>query len=102
MAVVFGMDYIERQSKGEQALYLRSSRVLRRLSLGYTALLADIYWTRAAQYFGVQHHNGSGDFRLLAPLLEVTTELHPRLSPAYQFGAHFLAPYPPNAARLPA
>jgi hypothetical protein len=85
----------------QQALYLRSSKVLRRLSLGYTGLLADIYWTRAVQYFGAQHHNGSGDFRLLAPLLEVTTELDPRLFPAYQFGANFLAPKPPSGAGLP-
>ena len=28
------------------------------MSLGYTGLLADIYWTRAVQYFGEQHHSG--------------------------------------------
>jgi tetratricopeptide (TPR) repeat protein len=38
---------------------------------------------------------------LLAPLLEVTTELDPRLLPAYQFGANFLAPKPPGGAGLP-
>src|SRR5260370_32419347 len=64
-------------------------------------MVADIYWTRAVQYFGEQHHNGSSDFRLLAPLLEVTTELDPRLFPAYQFGANFLAPKPPSGAGLP-
>ena len=85
-----------RVSVAQEALYLRSSKVLRRLSLGYTGLLADIYWTRAVQYFGEQHHSGSGDFRLLAPLLEVTTELDPRLFPAYEFGANFLAPKPPE------
>ncbi len=53
------------------------------------------------QYFGEQHHSGSGDFRLLAPLLDVTTELDPKLLPAYQFGANFLAPKPPNGAGLP-
>ena len=31
-------------------------KALRRMSLGYTGLLADIYWTRAVQYFGYQHH----------------------------------------------
>ncbi len=101
MAMLYAIDHTQRQSTAQQALYLRSSRVLRRLSLGYTGLLADIYWTRAVQYFGEQHHNGSGDFRLLAPLLEVTTELDPRILPAYQFGANFLAPKPPNGAGLP-
>ncbi len=106
MAALHGIDRqgIDRQrgnAVAQEALYVRSSSVLRRLSLGYTGLLADIYWTRAVQYFGVQHHNGSGDFRLLAPLLEVTTELDPKLLPAYQFGANFLAPKPPSGAGLP-
>ena len=101
MATLYAIDHLRRGSVAQEALYLRSSKVLRRLSLGYTGLLADIYWTRAVQYFGEQHHNGSSDFRLLAPLLEVTTELDPKLLPAYQFGANFLAPKPPNGAGLP-
>lgn len=95
------IDQFRRTAPPQQELYVRSARVLTRLSLGYTGLLADIYWTRAVQYFGDQHHSGSGDFRLLAPLLEVTTELDPKLLPAYQFGANFLAPKPPNGAGMP-
>ncbi|MGA8538461.1 MAG: hypothetical protein WB566_03130 [Terriglobales bacterium] len=101
IATLYAIDRTPRVSVAQEALYLRSSKVLRRLSLGYTGLVADIYWTRAVQYFGQQHHNGSSDFRLLAPLLEVTTELDPRLLPAYEFGANFLAPKPPNGAGLP-
>lgn len=101
VATLRGIDHTPKTTVAQEALYLRSTTVLRRLSLGYTGLLADIYWTRAVQYFGEQHHNGSGDFRLLAPLLEVTTELDPRLFPAYQFGANFLAPKPPSGAGLP-
>ena len=66
MASLFVIDHQRSNSAAQEALYLRSSKVLRRLSLGYTGLLADIYWTRAVQYFGEQHHSGSGDFRLLA------------------------------------
>lgn len=101
IATLNAIDRSRLRSVAQEALYLRSSNVLRRLSLGYTGLLADIYWTRAVQYFGEQHHSGSGDFRLLAPLLEITTELDPKLLPAYQFGANFLAPQPPNGAGLP-
>ncbi len=101
MAVLHAIDQLPRESIAQEALYLRSSKVLRRLCLGYTGLMADVYWTRAVQYFGTQHHNGSSDFRLLAPLLEVTTELDPKLLPAYQFGANLLAPQPPNGAGLP-
>ena len=101
IATLYVLDHMRRQSPAQEALYLRSPNALRRLSLGYTGLLADIYWTRAVQYFGDQHQTGTGDFRLLAPLLEVTTELDPRLMPAYQFGANFLAPKPPGGAGLP-
>jgi tetratricopeptide (TPR) repeat protein len=101
IAMLRAIDRAPLGTVAQEALYLRSSKVLRRLSLGYTGLLADIYWTRAVQYFGQQHHIGSSDFRLLAPLLEVTTELDPKLLPAYEFGANFLAPKPPNGAGLP-
>jgi len=101
MATLHAIVHMRRAAAAQEALYVRSSNVLRRMSLGYTGLLADIYWTRAVQYFGEQHHSGSSDFRLLAPLLEVTTELDPRLLPAYQFGANFLAPKPPSGAGLP-
>jgi tetratricopeptide (TPR) repeat protein len=101
MVALYAIDRLQRGSVAQEELYVRSSKALRRMSLGYTGLLADIYWTRAVQYFGEQHHSGSGDFRLLAPLLEVTTELDPKLLPAYQFGANFLAPKPPGGAGLP-
>jgi len=101
MAMLDAIDRLGRNAVTQEALYINSPKVLRRLSLGYTGLLADIYWTRAVQYFGTQHHKGSSDFRLLAPLLEVTTELDPRLLPAYQFGANFLAPKPPSGAGMP-
>src|ERR1035438_609726 len=101
MATLYAVDHQRYQAVAQGDLYIRSSKVLRRMSLGYTGLLADIYWTRAVQYFGEQHHHESGDFRLLAPLLEVTTELDPKLLPAYQFGANFLAPKPPSGAGLP-
>ncbi len=69
IATLNAIDHLRRGSVAQEALYVRSSTVLRRMSLGYTGLLADIYWTRAVQYFGEQHHSGSGDFRLLAPLI---------------------------------
>ncbi len=79
-------------------LYINSPTVLKRVSLGYDGLLADIYWTRAVQYFGNRHHNRAQSYNLLAPLLEITTTLDPHLLVAYQFGASFLAPKPPHGA----
>jgi tetratricopeptide (TPR) repeat protein len=95
------IDRLRLRPEVQQTLYIRSAKTLRRLSLGYTGLLADVYWTRAVQYFGFQHHHNSDDFRLLAPLLQVTAELDPHLIPPYQFGANFLAQKPPNGAGMP-
>ncbi len=75
--------------------------MLKRLSLGYDGLLADIYWTRAVQYFGGKHYEGAEHYDLLAPLLEITTALDPHLIVAYEFGSNFLAPKPPNGAGMP-
>ncbi len=101
VATLDQIDHMRRGAAAQAALYLRSPKMLRRMSLGYTGLMADIYWTRAVQYFGEQHHNHSSDFHLLAPLLEITTELDPGILPAYRFGANFLAPKPPNGAGAP-
>ena len=85
----------------QEVLYISSPAALKRLSLGYNGLLADIYWTRAVQYFGSKHFAGAQHYDLLAPLLEITTALDPRLTVAYEFGANFLAPPPPNGAGMP-
>ena len=36
----------------QEVLYISSPTLVKRMSLGYDGLLADIYWTRAVQYFG--------------------------------------------------
>ena len=95
------IDRLRMQPEMQQAVYVHSAKILRRLSLGYTGLLADIYWTRAVQYFGYQHLRKSNDFPLLVPLLQLSTELDPHLIPPYQFGTNFLAQKPPNGAGMP-
>ena len=85
----------------EEMLYIPSPAVVKRMSLGYTGLLADIYWTRAVQYFGRKHGMLSRDYRLLAPLLQITTQLDPHLTVAYEFGSIFLTQPPPQGAGDP-
>jgi hypothetical protein len=82
-------------------LYFLSAPTLRRLSLGYDGLAADIYWTRAVQYFGSRHQHQATSYEQLAPLLETATSLDPQLLVAYEFGANFLAPSPPAGAGMP-
>jgi hypothetical protein len=99
-----------------ESLYLTSGATLRRLSVGYSTLAADLYWIRAIQYYGstrlrvdqpearrrVQSAAQSvQDFPLLYPLLDLTTTLDPRFNIAYRFGAIFLAEPSPGGAGRP-
>jgi len=96
------LDQVRTTATLDEVLYLNSPKWVKRLSLGYSGLLADIYWTRAVQYFGGKHVTvAAKDYRLLYPLLEITTELDPKLIVAYQFGANFLGPKPPEGAGQP-
>jgi len=99
--VVHHLDAIRPQATLEEVLYIPSAKVLQHLSLGYTGLLADIYWTRAVQYFGRKHRLDSTRYDLLYPLLDITTTLDRNLVPAYMFGATFLTQKPPHGAGDP-
>ena len=85
----------------EDVLYISSPAVVKRMSLGYTGLMADIYWTRAVQYFGRKHILRSHEYKLLDPLLTITTQLDPHLTVAYEFGSIFLSEPPPDGAGDP-
>ena len=79
---------LEQQS---EELLLRSPSTIKNMSLGYDSLLADIYWTRAVQYYGKRIGNYGAKLDLLWPLLDITTTLDPHLIVAYRFGAIFLS-----------
>jgi hypothetical protein len=100
----------------EDSLYVTSGTMVRRLSVGFDALAADLYWIRAIQYYGgtkltLASAGGPGApavnadgaihaYPLLHPLLDLTTTLDPKFNIAYRFGAIFLAePYPGGAGR---
>ncbi len=83
-----------------EELLLRSGSAVRRMSLGYDSLLADIYWTRAVQYYGSRAGIEGARFELLWPLLDIATTLDSKLIIAYRFGAIFLSePSPAGAGR---
>ena len=88
------------ESEDDQ-LMLRSSRLVKGLSLEYAPLMADIYWTRVVQYFGNKQAANQVDLRLLWPLLDVTTVLDPELMPVYHFGSTFLSDASPRGAGRP-
>ena len=63
----------------QEVLYISSPTLLKRMSLGYDGLLADIYWTRAVQYYGDKRHGEEENARsgrlehyaMLDPLLDI-------------------------------
>jgi tetratricopeptide (TPR) repeat protein len=84
------------------ALYVRSGEFLKRASLSNAALLADVYWIRAIQYYGGTRRSKEAgkSYELLYPLLDIVTTLDAKFSIAYRFGAVFLAePYPGGPGR---
>lgn len=89
-------------------LNLSSPKIVKKMSLGYDSLMADIYWTRVVQYYGDKRHSqgddatgASANFPLLEPLLNITTTLDPELLVAYKVGAIFLAEPSPKGAGRP-
>jgi tetratricopeptide (TPR) repeat protein len=93
----------ERASLSEERdeVLLRSPKLVKAMSLEYAPLLADIYWTRAVQYYGNKHLRCQANLELLWPLLDITTTLDPNLVIAYRFGAMFLSPAAPGGAGRP-
>lgn len=73
----------------EESLYLSSSS-LKKISLGYTEILSDIYWMRAIQYFGSRKMEEQNP-ELLYHYFDIITDLDPRFVNAYRYGGTFLA-----------
>ena len=106
-AVVWMQMWRERQfpetDPAQEILYVPSPAVLTRLALSYDAVLADIYWIRAIQYYGDRRLSDEPVKRydLLYPLLNLTTSLDPYFSVGYRFGAYFLSERAPGGAGQP-
>lgn len=107
-SAVVGLQVLREQRFGtfepaQDVLYVQSPAVMTRLALSFDAVVADIYWIRAIQYYGsrrlskepVKHYD------LLYPLLNLTTSLDPSFMIAYRFGALFLSEQPPGGAGQP-
>jgi hypothetical protein len=102
IALQYARDRVRRGEPGEEPfLYVRSGAALSRMALGYDALLADVYWIRAVQYFGGQPLAARArlEHDLLYPLLDITTTLDPYFNIAYRFGAVFVAEGAPRPGR---
>src|SRR5437762_584185 len=72
VASVRVLEHQRKASKSDEVLFISSPKLLKRMSLGYHGLLADLYWTRAVQYFGRKHNADELEYRLLGPILRIT------------------------------
>lgn len=88
-----------RQEQDE--VLVRSPELMKVATLEYGTLAADIYWTRAVQYYGAKRLGHDTNLESLWPLLDVATTLDPNLLPAYRFGATFLSQPEPRGAGRP-
>lgn len=84
-------------------LWIQSGSAMKRMALGYDALVADLYWIRAVVYYGGQRlrDESSRSYDLLYPMLDLVTTLDPRFKVAYRFGAIFLTEAYPNGPGQP-
>ena len=83
-------------------LWFQSGHFLKRVSLGFENVVADVYWIRAVVYYGGMRRavDSHRDFSLLDPLLTFVTTLDPKFRVAYRFGAIFLTEaYPDGPGR---
>ena len=102
LQVVRDRAYSREEAQNRAFLYLQSPAALRRIVLSFDALAADVYWIRALQHYGGDRlsRDGRERYRLLYPLLDLTTSLDPYFTIAYRFGAIFLSEgYPGGPGR---
>ncbi len=85
----------------QDEVLLRAPKLMKLVTLEYRTLAADIYWTRAVQYYGTKRLGQDTNLESLWPLLDVATTLDPNLLPAYRFGATFLSQPEPRGAGRP-
>jgi hypothetical protein len=95
--------YAEGAQADESVLYVQSPTVMRKAALSFDSVMADVYWIRALQHYGYYrlHQDAPERYRLLYPLLDLTTSLDPHFGVAYRFGAIFLSEPDPGGAGRP-
>lgn len=97
--------YPREESDRTRVLYVRSPAAMKRLTFGFQAVAADVYWIRALQHYGGDRlrkrpQSTGRKYELLYPLLDIATSLDPYFNIAYRFGAIFLGePFPGGAGR---
>ncbi len=86
----------DKSNKLEKIMFFNSS-ILNKLSIGYSEIVADIYWFRALQYFGSDNESiYDKDPDLMYKYFDVLTDLDPKFINAYRYGGTFLGENQPD------
>jgi hypothetical protein len=86
----------------EDILYVDNGDLLKKVTMGFRNLAADLYWLRTVQYFGGKRLQVTNkNYALLEPLLWITVKLDPEFKIAYTYGSTFLSEPFPMGAGLP-
>lgn len=85
----------------QDEVLIQSPKLMKLATLEYSTLAADVYWTRAVQYYGNKRLGQDTHLESLWPLLDMATTLDANLLPAYRFGATFLSEPEPRGAGRP-
>jgi hypothetical protein len=97
------VQHIETDAPDPDVLYFASPSSVRRLTVGYESLVADLYWMRAIQYYGRRDEAALRlvRYKNLDTLLDIVTTLDPDLLDAYSAGSVFLSEADPIGAGRP-
>jgi len=80
-----------RHSTAQEIKFLPTGEFLKASSLGYSSLVADIFWIRATMLFGERHGRGDKDwYAWLYHMVDITTDLDPEFRAAYKYGGTML------------
>lgn len=77
-------------SQVREMQYLPSGKGLRLLSFGYSNTLSHVLWFNTISYFG-KHHRSDQNYRWLAHMCNLVTDLNPRARHVFEFCSTMLA-----------
>jgi hypothetical protein len=69
----------------DRLTYLPSGKILKPMALGFDEAVADMLWIQAMMYFADAYLTGKS-YAWLGHMLDVVTQLNPRMYQAYEFG----------------
>jgi hypothetical protein len=85
-----GAGSLLRRAETDELLYYPSGYAVRQAALGYETAAADLAWLRAIQYYG-EHRLTDQKYDMIGHLMDVVTDLDPRFTQPYVFGAFVMA-----------